>query len=219
MIVKIVTSHLFEPIVRHSSKLIKKYGIIQSSILLNTFPSKSANVKKQAKDCSCVKETQRHLRNSQSQNTSAPGNTEEYITQVSEEIESRVTKKLSQEFSRTECRILGALSKLDEFLLSLQIRTFSGIAPGTFRNADVGNREPSGDRFQNDPHLEVQFSAGRPSKSIDSDPEKTFHSYDQISGSTWRKIKTNRILFLFYLTVIKSWLQKPLFLMADFVAE
>ena len=36
------------------------------------------------------------------------------------------TKKLSQEFSRTESRILGALSKLDEFLLNPQTRTLSG---------------------------------------------------------------------------------------------
>ena len=57
-------------------------------------------------------------RNGQSRNTSVPRINEEYITQVSEQIEGRVTKKLSQEFSRTESRIMGALSKLDEFLLN-----------------------------------------------------------------------------------------------------
>ena len=41
---------------------------------------------------------------------------QEYISQVSEETEGRVTKKLSTELSRTESRILGTLSKLDEFL-------------------------------------------------------------------------------------------------------
>ena len=61
-----------------------------------------------------------HPRNGQSRNTSVHRINEEYITQVSEEIEGRVTKKLSQEFSRTEYRILGALSKLDEFLISLE---------------------------------------------------------------------------------------------------
>ena len=55
--------------------------------------------------------------------------TEDYITQVSEEIEGRVTKKLSQELSRTESRIFGVLSKLDEFLLN---RTY-GLAPEPFR--------------------------------------------------------------------------------------
>ena len=43
---------------------------------------------------------------------------QEYVSQVSEEIDGRVTKKLSKEFIRTEAPILGALSKLDEFLLN-----------------------------------------------------------------------------------------------------
>ena len=74
-------------------------------------------------------ETQKSAKDSQSQNTFVPGMTEEYITQVSEEIEARVTKKLSQELSRTELHILGALSKLDEFLLNPQVRTCSGTVP------------------------------------------------------------------------------------------
>ena len=66
-----------------------------------------------------IRETQEeHLRNGQSRNTSVPRINEENITQVSEEIEGSVSKKLSQEFSRTESRVLGALSKLDEFLLN-----------------------------------------------------------------------------------------------------
>ena len=40
------------------------------------------------------------------------------MTQVSEEIEGRVTKKLCKVFSGTESRILGALFRLDEFLLN-----------------------------------------------------------------------------------------------------
>ena len=90
-----------------------------------------------------ARETQEYPRNNQSQNSTAPGITGEYRAQVSEEIEGRVTKKLSQEFSRTESRILGALSTLDEFLLNPRVRTFSGTVPGTFRNADVENQEPS----------------------------------------------------------------------------
>ena len=70
----------------------------------------------------------------QSRNTSVPRNNEENITQVSEEIEGRVTKNLSQEFSRTQSSVLGALSKLDEFLLlNPQIRKHSGTIQGTFR--------------------------------------------------------------------------------------
>ena len=122
-----------------------------------------------------TRETQEYPRNNQVQNSAAPGITEDYIAKVSEEIEGRVTMKLSQEFSRTESRILGALSKLDEFLLNPQIRTFSGTVPGTFRNADVENQEPSGDRSQNDPHPEVEFTARRVSNLTDSDPDETSH--------------------------------------------
>ena len=75
------------------------------------------------------RETQDYPSKSQSQNSSAPGITEEHIAQVFEEIEGRLTKKLSQEFSWTESRILGVLSKLYEFLLNPQVRTFSGTVP------------------------------------------------------------------------------------------
>ena len=95
---------------------------------------------------------------------------------VTEEFEGRVTKNLSQEFSRTESRILGALSKLDEFLLNPQVRRFSGAVPGTFRNTDVENQEPSGDRSQNDPHPEVEFSARRANNLTDSDPDENSHN-------------------------------------------
>ena len=122
-----------------------------------------------------ARETHEYPRNNQSQNSAAPGITEDYTAQVSEEIEGRVIKKLSREFSRTESRILGALSKLDEFLLNPQVRTFSGTTPGTFRNTDVENQESSGDRSQNDPHPEVEFSACRASNLADSDPDRTSH--------------------------------------------
>ena len=124
-----------------------------------------------------ARETQENPRNHQSQNSAAPGITEDYIAQVSEEIEGKMTKKLSPELSRAEFRILGALCKLDEFLLNPQIRTFySGATPGTFRNTDVENQEPSGDRSKNDPHPEVEFSACRASNLTDWDPEETYHS-------------------------------------------
>ena len=90
-----------------------------------------ATLRNKRKLAAVTRETQEeHPRNGQSRNTSVPRINEEYITQVSEEIEGRVTRKLSQEFSRTESRILGALSKLDRFLLNPQIRTHSGTVPG-----------------------------------------------------------------------------------------
>ena len=76
---------------------------------------------------------------------------QEYISQVSEEIEGRVTKKLSKDFSRTESRILGSLSTLDEFLLNPQVRTCSVAIPGLSRNDDSESREPTGDRSLNGP--------------------------------------------------------------------
>ena len=88
-----------------------------------------------------TRETQQeNPRNGQSRNTSVPRINEEYITQVSEEIKGRVSKKLSQECSRTESRILGALTKLDEFLSNQQIHTQFETVPGTFRNTNVENQ-------------------------------------------------------------------------------
>ena len=65
---------------------------------------------------------------SRRRNVLDPELTQGYISQVSEEIEGRVTKKLSKEFNKTESRILGALSKLDEFLLNAQVWTCSVAA-------------------------------------------------------------------------------------------
>ena len=115
-----------------------------------------ATLRNKRKLAAVARETQEeHPRNGQSRNTSVPGINEEYITQVSEEIEGRVTKQLSQEYSRTESRILGALSKLDEFLLNQQIRTHSGTVPETFRNTNVENQGTNEDDSQSDPHLEA----------------------------------------------------------------
>ena len=91
-----------------------------------------------------------------------------YISQVSEGIEGRVIKKLSKELSRTDSRILGASSKLDEFLLSPQVRSCSVAVPGASRNEDSERREPTGDRSLSDPCPEVVFSfhhSGNPNSS------------------------------------------------------
>ena len=132
-----------------------------------------ATLKSKRKLAAVAKETQeKHPRNGQPRNTSVPRINEEYITQVSEEIEGRVTKELSEEFSRTESRILGALCKLDEFLLSPLVRTQSGTVAGISRNTDVKNQEPHEDRSQNDPHPERGSSVYRSNHSVDSDPDE-----------------------------------------------
>ena len=110
-----------------------------------------ATLRNKRKLAAVTRETQEeHPRIGQSRNTSVPRINEEYITQVSEENEGRITKKLSQEFSRTESRILGALSKLDEFLLNQQITAHSG----TFQNTNVDNQGTNEDDSQSDPHPE-----------------------------------------------------------------
>ena len=104
-----------------------------------------------------TRETQEeNPRNGQSRKTSVPRINEEYITQLSEEIEGRVTKKLSQDYSRTESRILGALCKIDKFLLNQQIRMHSGTIPETFRNTNVDNQGTNED----DSMIELHPEAG-----------------------------------------------------------
>ena len=126
-----------------------------------------ATLRNKRKLAAVTRETQEeHSRNGQSRNTSVLSINEDYITQVSEEIEGRVTKKLSQEFSRTESRILGALSKLDEFLLNQQIRTHSGTVRETFRNTKVDNQGTNEDDSQSDPYPEAGLFRSQTNKNF-----------------------------------------------------
>ena len=113
-----------------------------------------ATLRNKRKLAAVSRETPEGNRGSRGGNVLDPELTQDYISQVSEEIEGRVTKKLSKEFNKTESRILGALSKLDEFLLNPQVRTCSVTARGTSRNVNSDNREIHGDRSSNDPHPE-----------------------------------------------------------------
>ena len=90
------------------------------------------------------RETPESTRNKSGQNTLDPDLTQDFISQVSEEIEGRVTKKLSKEFSRTDSRILCASSELDDFLLNPQVRTCSVSVLGTSLNNNSENRETMG---------------------------------------------------------------------------
>ena len=134
-----------------------------------------ATLRNKRKLAAVTTERQEHPRNGQSRNTSGPCFNEQKTAQVSEKIENGVTKNMSQEFSRTESRILGALSNLDEILVNPQFRTRSGTVPGTFRNTMVQNLEPNEDRAQNDPHLEVGPSVYQSRHSNDSDLEEAPH--------------------------------------------
>ena len=118
-----------------------------------------ATLRNKMKLAAVSRETPERTRGERAPHVLDPELTQEYISQVSEEIEGRVTKKLSKEFSRTESRILGALSKLDEFLLNPQVRTCSVAAPGTSRSSNLENQGPNEDRPSNDPGPEVEFSS------------------------------------------------------------
>ena len=114
------------------------------------------------------RETPESTRSGRPQSILDPELTQDYISQVSEEIEGRVTKKLSKEFSRTQSRILGALSKLDEFLLNPQVRTCSVAVRGTSRSSNLENQGTSEDRPSDDPGPEVEFSF--PLSRAETDP-------------------------------------------------
>ena len=96
-----------------------------------------------------------HPRSNLAQNSNVPRSQEDYIAQVSEEIEGRVIKKLSQQFSRTENRILGALARLDDFLMNPLLQGHSGTTPETSRNVFRINQGANEDDSQSDTHPEA----------------------------------------------------------------
>ena len=101
-----------------------------------------------------------HPSSNLAQSSSAPRSQEDYIAQVSEEIEERVTKRLSEEFSRTENRILGALVRLDDFMNPL-LQGRSGTTPEPTRNALNTSQGTNEDDSQNDPHPEAGLFQGQ----------------------------------------------------------
>ena len=116
-----------------------------------------ATLRNNRKLAAVPRETPEGSRSSRAQNVLDPELTHDYISQACEEIERRVTKKLSKKFSETESRILGALSILDELLLNPQVRACSVAVPETSRNNNSENRETTGDRSSDDPYLEVGY--------------------------------------------------------------
>ena len=127
-----------------------------------------ATLRNKRKLAAVSRETPESTRSARTQSILDPELTQDYISQVSEEIEGRVTKKFSKEFSRTESRILGALSKLDEFLLNPQVRTCSVAVPGTSRSSNLENQGTNEDRPSDDPGPEVEFSS--PHVGAETDP-------------------------------------------------
>ena len=84
-----------------------------------------------------------------------PDRRKDYITHVSEEIEGRVTKRLSKEFSGTEKHILGPWARLDDFLMNPLLQSHSGTTPEASRNALSTSQGKNEDDSQNDPHRQA----------------------------------------------------------------
>ena len=113
------------------------------------------------------------------QNSNAPRSQEEYITQVSEEIEGRITKKLSKEFSRTENRILGAQAQLDDFLMNPLLPGHSGTTPEPSWNALNTIQGTNEDDFQHDLRSEAGLFNDQMTRN--SGPED---GHGMVTGST-----------------------------------
>ena len=136
-----------------------------------------ATLRNKRKLAAVSRETPESTRNSRGQNTLDPDLTQDYFSQVSKEIEGRVTKKLSKEFNRTESHILGALSKLDEFLLNPQVRTCSVAVPGTSGSNNSGNRETTGHRSSGNPCPEPRSFSRHSGQINSSEAEFDPHRY------------------------------------------
>ena len=155
-----------------------------------------ATLRNKRKLAAVSRETPEDSRSSRGQTVLDPELTQDYISQVSEEIEGKVTKKLSKEFSKTESRILGALSKVDEFLLNQQVRNCSVAVQGTSRNANSENRETHGDRSSDDPYPEVGYfphhygQLNSPEAETNSHMVTETYPHNQISSKISKAIKT-----------------------------
>ena len=121
-------------------------------------------------------ETPENTRNNQSQNTLVWG----WLMSTSPRFVKKSKKGPLTDFPKIlailESRILGVLSKIDEFLLSPQVRTCSVAVLGTSRNNNSEKREPTVDRSLNDLCPEVVFSICHTSNLNDSVKEETHHN-------------------------------------------
>ena len=143
-----------------------------------------------------------HARSKVAQNSNVPRTQEDYITQVSEEIETRLTKRFSQECSRTGSRIFGILSSLDDFLLNPLFQGHSGTAPETCRNTLRTNQGTNEDDSQSDPHPEAGVSQSQSTNSGTEDTHDSTHFRMRII------LGTVLIMFLVFTVYIpeKSWI-------------
>ena len=152
-----------------------------------------ATLRNKRKLAAVSRETTESTRSGRTQNILDPELTQDYISQVSEEIEGRVTEKLSKEFSKTESRILGALSRLDEFFLNPQVRTI----PGTSGHSNLENRETNGGHHSDDPGPKVEFCSPHLGAEIDPHSHSlTLASLLLVSFAAFRQIWVKSFNFI-----------------------
>ena len=90
---------------------------------------------------------------------------------------------------------MGALSKLDEFLLNPQVRTCSVAVSGTSRNGNSENRETTGDRSSDDPYPEVGYFSHHSGHHNSPEAENNSLSQPQFrSENTPATIEADQIL-------------------------
>ena len=116
-----------------------------------------------------------HLRNGISRSRNVSGISEENTTLVFEVTEGKEAKKISQEFSKTENRILGVLSNLDEFILNSQVLLQSRNVPGTSKGIQRKYQEPDEDSSQNDLHPDMKNTEIGTHCMVITDPNTVLH--------------------------------------------
>ena len=115
-----------------------------------------ANLRNKRKMAALYKKNcEEHPNSNLAQNTNVPRSQEDYITQIFEESEGKVTKNLSQDLNRTEKRIFGALARLDDFLMNPPNQGHSGTAPETSWKVFGTNQGTNEDDSRSDPHPET----------------------------------------------------------------
>ena len=72
-----------------------------------------------------------------------------------------MSRKISQDLNGTENRIVGALSKLEEFLLNLQVLVQPGLVQGAYKDFNRENREHEEDVSHNELQAEVDLTVSR----------------------------------------------------------
>ena len=113
--------------------------------------------------------------------------------------DTRVSKKLSQEFTGTENRILSALSRLGDFLVNPLTHGYSVSAPETSRSSFGTNQGTNGDDSQSDPHPEAGIFRNQTTRN--SGPEDS-HDIDSLASIQLRKLLFDTLLFNLHLSTI-----------------